>query len=89
MIPPGWVCSQRVGYLFPHPCERSTPVGCPDCQGGQLTDPYRYRHDRYEYSKDYDDYAGDWSGVDIDFTDSDGERLVTPRETYEDDFSAS
>jgi hypothetical protein len=88
MTPSGWICPLRVGFLFPHPCERSTPVGCPDCQNGQFTDPYKYGSDRYGYT-DYDDYSADWSGPAADFTEADGERLVNPHERFEDDFSAS
>ena len=55
MIPPDWKCPRRVGFLFPHPCERTTPVGCPDCQNAQLADPYGQRVDRYGYT-DYDAY---------------------------------
>jgi hypothetical protein len=57
MIPDGWRCTKRVGFLFPHPCERMTPVGCPDCQNGQIQDPYCRRTDRYGYSgDDFDAY---------------------------------
>jgi hypothetical protein len=82
MIPPGWVCTRRIGFLFPHPCERTSPVGCPDCQNGQIVDPYR-QSNRYWYS-DYDDYDGV-----SDFTEADGETLVKPQEEFEDDLSAS
>ena len=56
MIPPGWKCPRRVGFLFPHNCERPTPVGCTDCNNGQLDDPYKQRHVDYGYA-DYDDYG--------------------------------
>ncbi len=52
---PGWKCPRRVGFLFPHDCRRTTPVGCPDCQNGQIEDPYAARRDRYGYSR-YDYY---------------------------------
>jgi hypothetical protein len=52
---PGWICPRRVGFLFPHDCHRTTPVGCPDCQNGQIDDPYGAHRDREGYSR-YDDY---------------------------------
>ena len=42
---------RRVGFLFPHICLKTTPVGCPDCQNGQIGDPYAMRQDRYGYSR--------------------------------------
>ena len=59
MTPPDspFKCPRRVGFLFPHDCQRSTPLGCPDCQNGQIEDPYagrnRYYYSSYDY---YDDY---------------------------------
>jgi hypothetical protein len=50
-----------VGFLFPHDCHRTTPVGCPDCQNGQVDDPYSARHDREGYSR-YDDYDTSYLG---------------------------
>lgn len=99
MIPPDWKCPRRIGFLFPHACERTTPIGCPDCQNAQIADPYRQRVDRYTYT-DYDDYdsttltgyalAAGAAGVALpDFTEADGERLLKQREGYEDDMSAS
>ena len=94
MIPPDWVCPRRVGFLFPHPCERTTPLGCPDCQNGQIADPYAQRPDRYGYA-DYDDYSsvsmiGFAAGSRVpDFTEADGETLVKRRQQFEDDMSAS
>jgi hypothetical protein len=43
-----------VGFLFPHDCQRISPLDCPDCQNGAVEDPYLYG-DRYGYSS-YDDY---------------------------------
>jgi uncharacterized membrane protein YgcG len=59
MIPPlpVWRCSKQVGFLFPHRCERISPVNCPDCQNGQVNDPYRTRTDRYGYDNDFDSYG--------------------------------
>ena len=89
MTPPGWTCPRRIGFLFPHPCERTTQDGCPDCQNGQVGDPYRYRFDRYDYTN-YDEYSTDWTGAAAaGFTEADGERLVKPRDLFEDDMSAS
>lgn len=91
---PGWTCGRRVGFLFPHPCDRVTPVGCPDCQNGQLADPYKSRLDRGVYTN-YDDYdpsyvqsvAGTQAG--LRFTEADGEKLVKPRKRFEEDPTAS
>jgi hypothetical protein len=98
MMPPGWKCPRRVGFLFPHPCTRTTPEGCRDCQNGQLDDPYRQRTDRYYYS-DYDVYDPSLTGyalgamadrLDPAFTEADGESLVQPDDgAFEDDLSAS
>jgi hypothetical protein len=88
-----------VGFLFPHPCTRTTSVGCPDCQNGQIDDPYR-RRARYYYT-DYDSYDDSLTGyaigavadrLDPGFTEADGESLVTPDDGpggFEDDLSAS
>jgi hypothetical protein len=60
-LPPGWTCPRRVGFLFPHGCGRLSPAGCPDCQNGQVENPYS-SYDRYGYSR-YDDYDdGYYSG---------------------------
>ena len=83
MTPSGWICPRRIGFLFPHACERPSPVGCPDCNGGALNDPYAQR-DRYGYN-DYDDYSTTGS----DFTEADGATLVRKRRAYEDKFDAS
>ena len=99
-VPPGWKCMRRVGFLFPHICLKTTPVGCPDCQNGQIGDPYAMRQDRYGYSRfDYyaDDYFLDWipvyepapPPVPVDFTEADGTDLVTPGEDFENDMSQS
>lgn len=34
-------------------------MDCPDCQNGQIEDPYAMRRDRYGYSR-YDYYADDY-----------------------------
>lgn len=96
-VPPGWKCPKRIGFLFPHQCTRLTPVGCPDCQGGQVDDPYA-RRARYSYT-DYDYYDDSLTFFAIDsashlehhyeFTEADGESLVTPDDSFEDDMSAS
>jgi hypothetical protein len=74
-----------------------TPEGCPDCQGGQVSDPYA-RRTRYSYSS-YDYYDDSMTGYALaeigqhierrDFTEADGESLVTPQDAFEDDASAS
>lgn len=94
MIPPGWRCAKRIGFLFPHPCERATPEGCPHCDGGRIADPYRSRTDRYGYSDfdsddDWDSSGGLTAGSAMNFTEADGSALVGPDESFEDDFSAS
>lgn len=53
MTPAGWRCTKRVGFLFPHPCERLTPDGCPDCRNGSIDDPWASRTDRRGYTDDY------------------------------------
>jgi hypothetical protein len=74
-----------------------TPEGCPDCQNGQVDDPY-VRRQRYYYS-DYEYYDDSLTGfalaeigehLDPRFTEADGESLVVPDdEAYESDMSAS
>lgn len=93
MIPDGWSCPRRIGFLFPHPCGRLTPIGCPDCHNGQVEDPYRDRTDRDSYS-DFDEYDSSAydpgaAGVIADFSDGDGENLVRPDEEFEDDLTES
>jgi hypothetical protein len=89
MNPSGWTCPRRVGFLFPHACDRLSPVGCPDCQDGQVNDPF-VRTNRYGYT-DYDDYHNvrGFGGSQQDFTEADGETLVRRRRTYEDDMKKS
>lgn len=65
MTPGGWRCTRRVGFLFPHPCERSTPEGCRDCANGSIADPWASRTDRRGYANDYyvfDDVGSDEPG---------------------------
>ena len=94
MIPSDWKCPRRIGFLFPHECDRPSPMGCPDCNNGQMNDPFRNRTDRYGYD-DYDDYSGVTltglaaGSVLDDFTEADGETLVRPRKRFEEDMSAS
>ncbi len=91
MNPSGWKCPRRTGFLFPHECDRITPVGCPDCDNGQVNDPFAHRTDRYGYT-DYDNYQGVGSAGQRnpnDFTEADGEKLVRSRKRYEDDMTAS
>ena len=100
--PTGWKCPKRTGFLFPHPCTRLTPEGCPDCQNGQLDDPY-VRRPRYYYN-DYDTYDDSLTFFALeslmhhhtgsepmaaDFTEADGESMVIPDDTYENDLSGS
>ncbi|HLK68348.1 MAG TPA: hypothetical protein VKU19_33175 [Bryobacteraceae bacterium] len=99
-LPPGWKCPRRVGFLFPHACLRTTPVGCPDCQNGMIEDPYALRTDRYGYSR-YDYYADNYfldlmpyydpgvPAAPVDFTEADGADLVTPGDDFETDMSQS
>ena len=55
---PPWRCGKRVGFLFPHLCERSTREGCPDCNNGSVDDPYlRRSRTGYAESSDYDSYS--------------------------------
>ena len=90
MMPPGWRCPRRTGFLFPHPCSRLTPEGCPDCQNGQVSDPYTMRRDRYYYSG-YDSYDTSLTAYALEslagnFTEADGESLVTPQDDSPDTF---
>jgi hypothetical protein len=92
-VTPGWKCPKRIGFLFPHPCNRLTPEGCPDCQNGQIADPYIRRTDRYYYTN-YDYYDDSLTGYALGaiaehFTEADGESLVMPQDTFEDDLSGS
>lgn len=72
-------------------------MGCQDCQNGQIADPYIRRTDRYYYN-DYDSYDDSFLDLafeavadrhDVDFTEADGESLVNPQDSFEDDLSAS
>jgi len=100
-LPPNWKCPRRVGFLFPHECRRTTPVGCPDCQNGQIDDPYYSRVDRYGYSRyDYydDAYFFDFEtsyepdapdAGSMDFTEADGADLAEPGGQFENDMTES
>ena len=94
MNPTDWKCPRSIGFLFPHECDRLSPVGCPDCNNGQVGDPFRQRTDRYGYD-DYNDYSGvGMAGFALgsaqhNFTEADGEALVRPRKRFEEDMSAS
>jgi len=89
--PSGWKCPRRIGFLFPHECERPSPDGCPECDNGRLTDPFAQRTDRGTYT-DYDNYRGVGGAGPAhdpnDFTEADGGKLVR-RRRYEDDMTAS
>lgn len=68
MNPSFFRCPKRVGFLFPHGCERLTPIGCPDCNNGSVEDPYRDRSDRSGYDRnDFDHYSSSetsgWQGA--------------------------
>jgi hypothetical protein len=75
-----------------------SPIGCPECQNGQVEDPYAQRTDREGYDN-YGDYdSADWPGAAVaegapseplDFTEADGENLVKPEEEFEGDLTAS
>jgi hypothetical protein len=81
-----------VGFLFPHDCQRLSPIDCPDCQNGAIEDPYCYG-DRYGYST-YDDYDDTYYYVgagymssdmgdsgytsSMEFTEADGADMVRP-----------
>jgi hypothetical protein len=101
MMPGGWKCPRRVGFLFPQPCQRVTPEGCPDCQNGNIRDPYSSRTDRGDYGSDYDlesDNAETFAfgggdsgggGASMDFSEADGATLINTDESFENDLSAS
>ncbi len=66
MTPAGWRCMKRVGFLFPHPCERLSPDGCADCRNGSVNDPWASRTDRRGYTDDYvgfNDFGSDQPDV--------------------------
>lgn len=92
MIPPIWKCPKRIGFLFPHPCELTTPVDCPHCLNGQIDDPYRERsrpgYDNFDDYGDEDSYLGS-SAAGSDFTEADGAMLVQPVDDFEDDMTES
>jgi hypothetical protein len=92
MIPSDFKCPRRAGFLFPHECDRLSPIGCTDCDNGQMNDPFAQRTDRYNYTG-YDNYAGvGLAGLHHnpnDFTEADGEKLVRSKKQYEDDMTAS
>src|ERR1041385_4217374 len=95
----GWHCPRRTGFLFPHGCDRLTPIGCPDCNGGQLDDPYRSRRREWgddDTSSDWGDdssasHAGSAGAADpADLTEADGETLVKTEDSdFEQDMGAS
>lgn len=100
--PPPFKCTRRVGFLFPHDCQRITPVGCPDCQNGVVEDPYLTCGNRYGYD-DYDDYdntyfiasaypmmaGGAPYDTSMEFTEADGADLVKPDDGFENDMTES
>ncbi|SPF45843.1 hypothetical protein SBA4_3430005 [Candidatus Sulfopaludibacter sp. SbA4] len=100
-LPPDWKCPLRVGFLFPHACLRTTPVGCPDCQSGQIADPYavcgRYGYSRYDYYGDdyFFDYGPEYGidmgtpGAPMDFTEADGADMVQTGDQFENDMTES
>jgi hypothetical protein len=100
-VPPIWSCPRRTGFLFPHPCERLTAVGCPDCHDGQFDDPYNQRRSDWGMDPDDDDggdyqaSAGSQAGdgpedATPDLTEADGEALVNPEDSaFESDMGAS
>lgn len=60
MIPGPWRCPKRVGFLFPRPCVRPTPIGCPDCNNGTIDDPFRRRsRSGYSDNDNFDSYDSD------------------------------
>jgi hypothetical protein len=90
-----WMCPRRIGFLFPHACDRISPVGCPYCDNGQVEDPYAQRNDRGAYTEDYERDSSDASMVGagsheaMDFTEADGETLLRRRREFEDDMTES
>jgi hypothetical protein len=101
-LPVPFRCPRRIGFLFPHPCDRITPIDCPHCNGGLIDDPYM-SHDRSFYSSwdDYSDYGSGYaaaessssdviSSSDMEFNESDGADMVsTGGDDFEDDMSGS
>ena len=102
---PEGTCTRKVGFLFKRKCDRTTTVGCPDCQNGQI-DPnqgyqedYAYypgygRYDRGYWGHDYychrHSYYYDPHSRDVDFNESDAASFVEEGDRdYEMDLDAS
>jgi hypothetical protein len=101
-LPPGWKCTRRVGFLFPHDCHRLTPDGCPDCQNGMVEDPYltydRYGYGGYDYyddsyyvGYDYPVIVGAGAPMDssMEFTEADGADMIRTDDEFENDMTES
>jgi len=100
-----FACYRKIGFLFKRRCTRTSPVGCPDCDGGKLgddDDPYFYERSFYT---DYGSYRRGWGSTyyrnrdrysynpdrrDVDFTEADAETVSSEADTdYEQDMGAS
>ncbi|MBW4488465.1 MAG: FHA domain-containing protein [Trichocoleus desertorum ATA4-8-CV12] len=97
-------CDRQVGFLFPRRCGRTTTVGCPYCNSGQVNnDPYFYERSYYSgygtyhsgywgsnYYDNRDSYAYNAETRNIDFTDADSASFEREADTdFEQDMGAS
>lgn len=97
-------CDRKVGFLFPRRCGRTTTVGCPYCDSGQVNnDPYFYERSYYSgygtyhsgywgssYYENRDSYSYNPETRNIDFTDADSASFEREADTdFEQDMGAS
>jgi hypothetical protein len=97
-------CDRKVGFLFPRRCGRTTTVGCPYCNSGQVNnDPYFYERSYYSgygtyhsgywgssYYENRDSYSYNAETRNIDFTDADSASFEREADTdFEQDMGAS
>ncbi len=93
----GQVCTRMVGFLFKRPCNRTNPIGCRYCNGGNLgddDDPYFRERSFYSgygsyrrgcwgnrYYSNRDRYYYDPDRRDVDFTEADTDTLTNEADT--------
>lgn len=81
------VCNRLIGFLFPRRCTRVSPVGCPHCDEGRLSDnSYESYSERTWYQETSSDVRD--TGT-IDFTEADAAALETTDIDFEEDLGAS
>ena len=97
-------CDRMVGFLFKRRCNRTSSVGCPHCNNGELNqDPYLYErsyypgYGRYDsgywgstYYYDRDQYYYNSATGTVDFTEADNASFENEADTdFEQDMGAS